>query len=221
MRSPTATRSAPCNSPTRRGRPPHRAWCRTGCGRKRSHDAGTPRPTPTRPGSHLSPPPTRQCCGWPQQAKHCSGAAPNCSRCLVRRPRPPGADCSTAARWPATTGGCTWWIRSSPTGSVAASRSERRQGISLRTLDDRTCVRYAVHMEATIEIPERPGQLDMAALDGRLNTIAGHLNTQHGLLVDCVIELLTDEASWAGPGIHTPEQYLTWRMGLSPARAQI
>lgn len=71
-----------------------------------------------------------------------------------------------------------------------------------------------------IEIPERPGQLDMDALDGRLNAIAGHLNTQYSLLVDCVIELLTDEPSWTGPGIHTPEQYLTWRMGLSPARAR-
>jgi len=75
-------------------------------------------------------------------------------------------------------------------------------------------------MASTVEIPERPGQLDMDALDGRLNTIAGHLNVQYSLLVDCVIELLTDEASWTGPGIHTPEQYLTWRMGLSPTRAR-
>ena len=75
-------------------------------------------------------------------------------------------------------------------------------------------------MIPTVEIPGRPGQLDMDTLDGRLNTIAGHLNSQYSLLVDCVIELLTDEPSWAGPGIHTPEQYLTWRMGLSPTRAR-
>lgn len=75
-------------------------------------------------------------------------------------------------------------------------------------------------MTPTVEIPGRPGQLDMNALDGRLNTIAGHLNTQYSLLVDCIIELLSDEPSWTGPGIHTPEQYLTWRMGLSPTRAR-
>lgn len=55
--------------------------------------------------------------------------------------------------------------------------------------------------------------------DGRLNDIAGVLNTQHGALVDLVIELLACPDDWSGEGVWTIEQFLAWRLGLSPATA--
>ena len=57
-------------------------------------------------------------------------------------------------------------------------------------------------------------------LEDALNEVAGHLNAQHGRLVDLVIEMLADESTWCGPGVHTPELYLAWRVGLSAPRAR-
>ncbi|MGB0113767.1 MAG: DUF222 domain-containing protein [Ilumatobacteraceae bacterium] len=57
-------------------------------------------------------------------------------------------------------------------------------------------------------------------LDAALNEVAGHLNAQHACLVDLTLELLADESGWCGPGVHTPELFLAWRVGLSPQRAR-
>ncbi len=56
-------------------------------------------------------------------------------------------------------------------------------------------------------------------IDDELAEITGHLNAQHGRLVDVAIRILADEV-WAIDGIHSPSQYLAWKTGLSPARAR-
>jgi hypothetical protein len=60
----------------------------------------------------------------------------------------------------------------------------------------------------------------MADVDDELDDVAGQLNAQHARLVDVTIRLLADEASWAGPGVWTAEQYLAWRVGIAPNRAR-
>jgi hypothetical protein len=52
-----------------------------------------------------------------------------------------------------------------------------------------------------------------------LNTIAGHLNTQHARLVDATVKLLAFPDRWQGDGVWTAEHYLCWRVGLAPNRA--
>lgn len=56
-------------------------------------------------------------------------------------------------------------------------------------------------------------------IDDELAEITGHLNAQHGRLVDVAIRILADNV-WAIDGIHSPSQYLAWKTGLSPARAR-
>lgn len=52
-----------------------------------------------------------------------------------------------------------------------------------------------------------------------LNEVAGHLNAQHGRLVDLAARILA-ERLWAIDGIHSPEQFLAWKTGLAPQRAR-
>ena len=40
------------------------------------------------------------------------------------------------------------------------------------------------------------GEAEQAVLDDELNTIAGHLNTQHARLVDATVELLSFPDRW-------------------------
>ncbi len=56
--------------------------------------------------------------------------------------------------------------------------------------------------------------------DVLLDDVAGHLNAQHGRLVDAAVWLLANEIEWAGEGVWKPEQYLAWRTGISPATAR-
>ncbi len=56
-------------------------------------------------------------------------------------------------------------------------------------------------------------------LDDELDQIAGHLNAQHARLVDVTARLLAHPGTWEVPGIHTIEQYLCWRTGISAAHA--
>jgi hypothetical protein len=56
-------------------------------------------------------------------------------------------------------------------------------------------------------------------VDSHLDDIAGVLNTQYGALVDIVIELQAAPDQWSGEGTWTIEQFLAWRMGLSPSTA--
>ena len=59
-----------------------------------------------------------------------------------------------------------------------------------------------------------------AAIDEELNEVAGHLNAQHARLVALTVALLADESTWADDSVWTVEQYLCWRVGISPARAR-
>jgi len=62
--------------------------------------------------------------------------------------------------------------------------------------------------------------VEMASLEEDLCSVAGHLNAQHARLVDLTIQLLADPQAWSGDGVWRADQYLTWRVGLSPARAR-
>ncbi len=56
-------------------------------------------------------------------------------------------------------------------------------------------------------------------LEDELDEIAGFLNAQHARLVDVTARLLANPGTWQVPGIHTIEQYLCWRTGISAAHA--
>lgn len=49
--------------------------------------------------------------------------------------------------------------------------------------------------------------------------IAGILNVANARLVAAMEQVLTDDV-WQGPGVHTPSQWLAWKAGISPERAQ-
>ena len=56
-------------------------------------------------------------------------------------------------------------------------------------------------------------------LEDELDEIAGFLNAQHARLVGVTARLLAHPGTWQVPGIHTIEQYLCWRTGISAAHA--
>ena len=56
-------------------------------------------------------------------------------------------------------------------------------------------------------------------LEDELDEIAGFLNAQHARLVGVTARLLANPGTWQVPGIHTIEQYLCWRTGISAAHA--
>ncbi|HRW37400.1 MAG TPA: DUF222 domain-containing protein [Aquihabitans sp.] len=51
-----------------------------------------------------------------------------------------------------------------------------------------------------------------------LASVAGIVNAAHGSLVDLTVEVLA-EGDHVGPGIHSPAQFLAWRIGCSKATA--
>lgn len=56
-------------------------------------------------------------------------------------------------------------------------------------------------------------------VDDAVNSIAGVLNSQHGQLAGHVITLLNDRMLWQGEGMYRLENWLAWRVGVSPATA--
>jgi hypothetical protein len=62
-------------------------------------------------------------------------------------------------------------------------------------------------------------EMRLADHEGRIAELAGSLNLVNAQLVHVVAEVLADE-SWAGPGVHSPTQWLTYRAGVSPERAR-
>ena len=50
--------------------------------------------------------------------------------------------------------------------------------------------------------------------------IAGRLNVQNGRLVAVMADVLSND-DWVGTGVHTPTQWLAWKAGISPERAQL
>lgn len=57
------------------------------------------------------------------------------------------------------------------------------------------------------------------ALQTRIADLCGHLNVLHAQLVDTVVEAL-DGDLWQQWGIRSPDHWLAWQTGLSPARAR-
>ena len=68
-----------------------------------------------------------------------------------------------------------------------------------------------------------PGGVDNDAVhhlstNERLNVLAGHLNAVHAAVVELVADALGDE-SWGGDGVRTPQQWLSWQLGITTAEA--
>lgn len=64
-----------------------------------------------------------------------------------------------------------------------------------------------------------PLTIDRSNFDALIDDAAGHLNAQHGRLIDLAIWLVANTSEWQGDGLWTPAQYLAWRAGISPAMA--
>ena len=58
-----------------------------------------------------------------------------------------------------------------------------------------------------------------AAIEARMNSIAGVINVQCGALIDVILELRDGPDTWSGEGVWTIEQFLAWRIGVSPSTA--
>ena len=72
-------------------------------------------------------------------------------------------------------------------------------------------------MSVAVEVDVASGETE---IDAELNEVAGHLNAQHGRLVDLTVRLLADPRLWQGDGVWTIEQFLTWRVGVSSSTAR-
>ncbi len=57
------------------------------------------------------------------------------------------------------------------------------------------------------------------ALEARMADLCGSVNVLHAQLVDTIVEAL-DDGLWEQWGIRSPEHWLAWQTGLSPARAK-
>jgi hypothetical protein len=51
-----------------------------------------------------------------------------------------------------------------------------------------------------------------------MTSIAGHLNVFHAQLVETIADALAAD-EWVGPGIHSAKQWVAWKTGVSPERA--
>jgi hypothetical protein len=58
------------------------------------------------------------------------------------------------------------------------------------------------------------------ALDDELNEVAGGLNVLHAHLVDIAVRYLADRRLWAGVGLQSLAHWLSWRLGITIARAR-
>ncbi len=76
-------------------------------------------------------------------------------------------------------------------------------------ISSETDVRAAVHESL------RQRQRTMQGVTDELDEIAGHLNAQHGRLIELTTWLLAHRDEWAGDGVWRPEQYLAWRCGVA------
>ena len=61
--------------------------------------------------------------------------------------------------------------------------------------------------------------IDVASFEPMLDDVAGHLNAQHGRLIDLTVWLLAHPEAWQGDGVWTLKQYLAWRCGIGPSLA--
>ena len=61
--------------------------------------------------------------------------------------------------------------------------------------------------------------IDSGNVDALLDDVAGHLNAQHGRLIDLTVWLLANPFEWQGDGGWTAAQFLAWRCGVSASTA--
>lgn len=57
-------------------------------------------------------------------------------------------------------------------------------------------------------------------LDDELNEVAGGLNVLHARLVETAVRYLADNRLWAGAGLRSLAHWLSWRLGITIARAR-
>ncbi len=57
-------------------------------------------------------------------------------------------------------------------------------------------------------------------VEALLDDVAGHLNAQHGRLIDLTAWLLANPFTWQGDGVWTAAQFLAWRCGVSTSTAR-
>jgi len=62
--------------------------------------------------------------------------------------------------------------------------------------------------------------IDSDHVNALLDDVAGHLNAQHGRLIDVAVWLRDNPLAWQGDGVWTVAQFLAWRCGVSPATAR-
>ncbi|MGI9023331.1 MAG: DUF222 domain-containing protein, partial [Acidimicrobiales bacterium] len=62
-----------------------------------------------------------------------------------------------------------------------------------------------------------PDNIDV--LEGEIAAVCGTLNVAAGRLVSLIAKALESE-SWAGAGIHSAEQWVAWKCGVSLGRAR-
>ena len=65
-----------------------------------------------------------------------------------------------------------------------------------------------------------PETMDSDNVHALLDEVAGHLNAQHGRLIDLTVWLLDNSMAWQGDGVWTAAQFLAWRCGVSPSTAR-
>jgi Domain of unknown function (DUF222) len=53
-----------------------------------------------------------------------------------------------------------------------------------------------------------------------VESVAGHLNAQHGRLLDLTIWLIDNPIVWQGDGVWTVALFLGWRCGIGPSTAR-
>ena len=62
--------------------------------------------------------------------------------------------------------------------------------------------------------------IDSENVEALLDEVAGHLNAQHGRLIDLAAWLLANPFEWQGDGVWTAAQFLAWRCGVSASTAR-
>lgn len=68
-------------------------------------------------------------------------------------------------------------------------------------------------------LASEPHESETRATEAEIATICGHLNVLHARLVAITEDALVT-GSWGGHGVRSPEHWLAWQTGLSPARAR-
>jgi hypothetical protein len=70
-----------------------------------------------------------------------------------------------------------------------------------------------------VQVVEAVSELTARRVHAEFATLCGHLNVLHARMAELVAEALAVDA-WGGPGLRSPEHWLAWQTGLSPARAR-